>query len=285
MFLFGYLSWSSQQAYYNALTAQSIPSYTVPIESFITSWIMGWAQLIFVISIGSAFFLDLTILSQSLNAINSDVAQGRWDLLRLTTLSPATVITAKHTFTRLRSWSGLMMVFSLRLIAVSLILIMILFAMVAYRASFFQEVIIPLYRNFIENPIVVLLLAAMVVCFVLVYLFEVIWRHRALSALMLWLSARHSTTNAILIGLAAIAGVWISQAVIIGLIFAVAGQISSLIYQLFDQNWKLQTDLLNIGLACLCFVIGAIIYLYYQRLYRYSLTQAQHRAFTDTETL
>ncbi|MCU0496360.1 MAG: hypothetical protein MUF87_03295 [Anaerolineae bacterium] len=285
MILFGYLNWSSQQAYYNTLTAQSITTYTIPIESFIASWILGWAQLIFVISIGSAFILDLTILSQSLNAINTDVAQGRWDLLRLTTLSPSTVIAAKHTLTRLRSWQSLMTVLSLRLIAVGLSLLLILFASIAYGPSFFEEVIIPLYRSFIERPIAMSFLAAMTVCFVFVYLFEVIWRHRALSALLLWLSARHSTANAILIGLAAIAGVWISQAAIMGLIFTVAGQVSNLVSGLFSQNWRLQSDLLNIGFACLCFLIGTTIFLYYRLLYHHSLRRAQDRAFNDMEKL
>jgi hypothetical protein len=164
-----------------------------------------WGSEIFLVLLGLTFVvgvvLDFMCMSSSSDAINSDIANGRWDLLRLTALNEQGILSAKHAISQLRCWRTVMVMFGLRL-GVSIIAL-ILIIVPTFRAAYFGS----------DMVITLIILGLMMT----VYVLEPFWRARALTAMGIYVSSlNRSTSGTFLTAFFALFVVWLLQSAVIG---------------------------------------------------------------------
>ena len=174
--------------------------------------IVVWWML--ALSLLAAPALDFVSISSALGSIHGEITAGRWDLLRLTLLPNRQIVAAKHAAAQVRVWRATMLITALRTATVLIGTLNLL--LLAFNDSYFMRGVS--FGEWIS--LLVLLLTGGVVC--AVYLLEPLWRMRALTALGVAISARTDhATSAALLGIGAIAVLWIAQIML--LIFLLAG--------------------------------------------------------------
>lgn len=164
-----------------------------------------WGSEIYLVLLALTFFigivLDFMCMSASVDSINSDVASGRWDLLRLTALNEQGILTAKHAVSQLRCWRTVLVMFGLRL---GVAIITLIFLVLPY----LNNVSVDGYF-FVTLFIVGLMLA--------VYVLEPFWRARALTAVGIFVSSLNRSTSAtFLTAFFSLFIVWLLQSAVIG---------------------------------------------------------------------
>jgi hypothetical protein len=255
-------------------------NYFLNIFQILTSVFAFMAAALGLLSIVGEVFLDFACIHAGMNSINRDMVAGRWDLLRVTSLTEAQILYAKHAITGLRAWRGLIWIVTMRVLSV---LIFIGLATVRPPYSGSRSGLEQLWIGFHDEPLLASVIAFTVLWFVLIYLLEVFWRHQAMTALGLAVSAGRNTTHAILTALGSVLGVWISQAFImylLGLItFQSARWLSDLMRSIAPDRYNLQERVYMVGLMTACFITGWVIFGYYSLLGRFNLNHLRHRVF------
>jgi len=174
--------------------------------------IVVWWML--ALSLLAAPALDFVSISTALGSIHGEITAGRWDLLRLTLLPNPQIVAAKHTAAQVRVWRATMLITALRTATVLIGTLNLL--LLAFNDPYFMRGVS--FGEWIS--LLVLLLTGGVTC--AIYLLEPLWRMRALTALGVAISARTDhATSAALLGIGAIAVLWIAQIML--LIFLLAG--------------------------------------------------------------
>lgn len=280
LFVYRYQQW------WNFYTTYSSSYYYKPvIEWEIFNQFMGTLGIVSVMlaaaSIGGSLFLDFSSLTAGMNAINRDMVAGRWDLLRLTMLPERQILMAKHSITQVRAWGMVVWISGMRSLSL-LILLGLAFVDPPYPGA--RSPVESVLRAFIDEPILSLLVALGTLGFVIVYLLEPFWRFQSMTAMALSVSAGRNPTNSILMGLGAILGVWISQAVIavaLGYAMFLVAQFISFILRpaYYYDNYELMNFIGIFGAMIACFVAGAVIFTYYSILQRFNLNRLRSQAF------
>jgi hypothetical protein len=273
------------QEWWNFYTTYSTSYYSQPIigweiSNLFTGTIAITALILAGASIGGSLFLDFSSLTAGMNAINRDMVAGRWDLLRLTMLPERQILMAKHAITQVRAWRMLMWISGMRVLSV-VIAVGLMFVRPPYPGG--RSPVESILRGFIDEPFLALLVAFAVLGFVVVYLLEPFWRFQAMTAMSLSVSAGRNPTNSILMGLAAILGVWISQGIIavaLGYVmFLVAQFLNFLLWSNYDRNSELVNFVFIFAIMLACFITGAVIFTYYSLLQRFNLNRLRIQAF------
>ena len=238
-----------------------IHAQTFPYYNYYISWGSEMFLIVIALSFLVGIVLDFMCMSASADAINSDVANGRWDLLRLTALNEQGILSAKHAISQLRCWRTILVMFGLRL-GVSIVGLLLVFVP-SLR-----------YANFDAYSVVMLLIIGLMLA---VYVLEPFWRARALTALGIYVSSlNRSSSGTFLTAFFALFIVWLLQSAVIGaamfgvtwiaigLSTATTAYVYSLVFALcFNGIW----------LAILC----SAIYGFYHLLEQWSLRRTLKR--------
>lgn len=272
-----------QSVAYNPYGYYQHPVYGIFFE-FLGISVLGLGGISFLASV----ILDFSSLNAGLNSINRDMAAGRWDLVRLTLLPEKDILVAKHRITQLRAWRILIWVAGMRLLSVILTLIAVFIPDPSRSISALEQI----FNEFARRPFLVTSAAITLVIFTTVYLLEPFWRHQAMTALGLAVSAGRNTINGLLAGMGSIVGVWISQAFIFYLLVLGMSVVNSVVFALFygttptyrllsQEEYELISHLQAGMLMMACFVTATVIFIYYSLLQRLNLRVMQRRAFVE----
>ena len=212
----------------------------------------------FVISIPLVVLMDFRVLIVTSNSIAGEVTARRWDVLRLTPISSASITRVLDAIGQLRVWRFMTILSGLRATIVVLVVLTLVFQNFANRIVLrFEDV----------------LLWMTLALFATVYVLEPFWRMRALVALGLWLSSRfRNSLSLVLVALGSVFAVWLSQVVIIGTIFGVMVRVPT------SETWMSYLSVL-----LLCALTGLIVYAYYRILRGVSLRAVERRLERLTE--
>jgi hypothetical protein len=237
-----------------------------------SSWWFSEAALNYLIIVGGLSLVaslptDYASLTAALNSINGDTVTGTWDLLRLTEIREGELVLAKHAGAQLRAWRSMASVIGLR-VAVALITV-ILFAheYAGGTDRFGFEADAPLsYLVFNIVPFTVLFG---------IYIFEPLWRMRAVTALGLVVSSRSTDAAAsALSGLGVLLAFWLVQLIVVAAVFVGT---SVLFFSI---------ALFGVGALCaplvMLLVIFATVYGFYSILKTWSLRQVARRVVSYT---
>jgi len=241
-----------------------------PLASSTSAEIAGWA---FVASIGVVILLDFISMVVSVNSISKEKTTGNWDLILMTNLSRMGIVRTKHTLSQIRAWRITIILVSFRL-AVCLLVVLHMFLL---PDEFTGELLITDYvRELIERPFQTFFGTTLTVIFAFTYVVEPLWRMRAVTAMGTSISARNwSVTTSMMIGLAAILGMWISQAAIIAGYFWFSSifTTSSIFLGMYSEIVEYVVIFLWVTVAAF------IIYAYYRWLREWNLQNAARIAF------
>lgn len=174
------------------------PQYIYRASSGVVFWLM-------LLALSSGLLLDMLAVRAGLPSISDDVGAHRWELLRLTPLRESSIVAGKHAAAQLRVWRALAAVIGLRAATAGL------FMVNAFGLSYVFSGVSVFSRE--ELPAVPLVLVTLAV-FVVLYVFEPVWRVRAMTALGLAISSYVlSKALATLAAGAALLVVWAVQTV------------------------------------------------------------------------
>ncbi len=239
----------------------SAPGYYTYFQSTNTvTWLL-------LATIGMDIILDFACLVFAINSIGGEISAGRWDLLRMTPLREERVVEAKHGLAQVRAWRVMAVVLYARIATVILILLNVLVLPVLLDVS---GLLVDMFRFEFFNPLLLLFTVAI---FLAVYVIEPTWRMRALTAVGVAISARvHNIVFSLLAAFAAIVAIWISQAVIMGVI----GWIT---IQFVAGSYELSIYMCVVLAACIgtAFIIRA----YYTSLEGWALGYATRRIYHE----
>lgn len=177
--------------------------------------VLFWFVVIGILADG---MLDIACMVSGLSVISSEIASGRWNLLRLSGLRFNDIVAAKYALTQVRAWRAMVLIIAFRL-AVAFILT--------------RELVVTSGISIISNLLGWYALACLA-GLVAVYLIEPFWRTCSVTALSLVISAYGSSVSfAFLAAFFAIVLLWIVQVVIIAvfiwMLIATGGSLSWLV--------------------------------------------------------
>jgi hypothetical protein len=202
--LFSMLRTSILWLIFTALHYASINYISDPVQRFVVTGV-NMLYLFVFISIPVSGLLDFAALLLSLNSVTGDMVAGRWDLLRLTTLSTEGMVAAKHAISQTRCWRPMLMLVGTRLGIIALVVLLLLLAAVAYGGTIQIRRLEDIYYFF----------CIVVLC--AVYVIEPYWRMKAMTAVGVAISAlNRSTTSAMLGAFGSLIGMWILQVLVVG---------------------------------------------------------------------
>jgi hypothetical protein len=170
---------------------------------------LDFLMLVGAMSLLAILPLDFVSITTALNSISGEMVSGTWDLLRLTSVREAELVLAKHSATQLRAWRTTMWVIGLR-IATSLIALIGLISGYLLESQYSSATspelsFLFLLTNFI--PIAGLFG---------VFIFEPLWRMRAVTALGMVISSRsRDGASSALLGIGTLLGLWLLQMIIV----------------------------------------------------------------------
>ncbi len=232
-------------------------------NSFPQNWLLLYSQNFWLAATGASLLSVLAVDFRSIAAgvpvISEEIVSGRYELIRLTSISPVEVIVAKYAVARVRAWR-----ITARLMWARALLAGFGLALLAWQwfSTGVGSTVIDLFYAS----------AALVVgtCGAAVFVLEPYWRMKAMTALGVAISARvHSGLSAPLAsGLALLAFWWLELVLILtlALLFSTA------------SLWMLASQLAMV--VCLPVVIaglGAVLYGFYSGLQHASLRHAAFR--------
>lgn len=230
--------------------------------------------ILFFAALAANLIFDGMAMRASVGSISGDLDAGRWDLLRLTLLNEHTIVGAKLTIARIRSWRGWIVVFGMRIGVVLIVFIqggIVPFFYGEPRSSLF----VGIAESLMDEPLNTTLWLGALLTFTVGYLVEPFWRLRAMTALGVWLSTwTRSGAVSWLMALFAVFVVWLTQAM---LGFVVIGAIVTVVNWFdyaragYHPNWIAFIILTGVVIS------AAVLFGYYLLLGEWSLRRAVHR--------
>ena len=183
-----------------------------PYRSLYFGWFVdttsGFAGVLVLASFFAGLLLDYLSMTAALSSISREMVAGTWDLLRLTLLREGELVLAKHTAAQLRAWRATMALVGLRVAVGLLLLVLQIAGSIVYRY--------PLGLGLQSNPLLFLLsnLFPFAALFG-VYILEPVWRMRAVTAVGMSISARHTEgTSSMLVGIGMLLLLWLIQLIV-----------------------------------------------------------------------
>ncbi|MBN8638254.1 MAG: hypothetical protein J0M07_23280 [Anaerolineae bacterium] len=232
-------------------------------NSFPQHWLLLYSQNFWLAATGASLLTVLAVDFRSIAAgvpvISEEIVSGRYELIRLTSISPVDVIVAKYAVARVRAWRTTARLMWAR--ALLAVFGLVLIAWQWFTTGVGSTVFDLLYAG-----------AALVVgtCGAVVFVLEPYWRMKALTALGVAISARalSGVSAPLASGLALLAFWWLELVLIVtlALLFSTA------------SLWMLASQLAV--LVCMPVVIagfGAVIYGFYSGIQHASLRHAAFR--------
>jgi hypothetical protein len=218
-----------------------------------------------LVSILADVLLDFACIIAALNSLRGRVNSPVWDLLRLTTMHPQSIVGAEHAVVQARAWRSMIWVVGMRfsVIALALIHAFALPIMLGDGGGWTG-----LVDTIADQPIQSLLTIAGFIVFLGIYVIEPLWRMWAMTALGLALTAWHrSIVTTILSAMGWMLGLWILQIIIMAAMLWVAFTTAS------GLLWCLPL-FASIG-------AGFVIYGFFYAVRVEGLNRAMARAFRD----
>lgn len=168
--------------------------------NYIAPWfLIGLFSNFAMLIVSNVIYTFLTI-----TAISEQITSGQWDLLRLTHAAMIDIIEAKFAVAQLRAWKVMILDMTLRIVMAEMVVLA--FAVSVFRSG------TGYYGTFNFYGIWYLLCVA---AFAMAYIYEPMWRMRAITALGMAISARaHNVAFAFLRMFFLIIAVHITQAVV-----------------------------------------------------------------------
>ena len=227
------------------------------------TWFLVYTQDFWIAAAAASVLAGLAVDFRAMTAgvpvISSEITSGRYELIRLTTVSPVQVIVSKYALARVRAWRITARVMWARalLAVLGLALLVWLWFSTGVGATPFDL----LYAGGL------LLVGA---CAAVVFVIEPYWRMKAITALGVALSARViNGVSATLASALALLAFWFVQLVgVVALTFLLS---STLIFIAFGGVVLLVLVPLALG------VLGAVVYGFYSMIQRISLRHAAFR--------
>jgi hypothetical protein len=213
--------------------------------------------------------LDFASISNSVNSINGDIENGRWDLLRLTALNREGIVAAKHAASRMRVWRDQMNHLGIRStlgVIGGIVFTMLIQRVFANGVNATDPFAYELFTMFelpsVFSGIFTFISAAAV------FILEPFWRVRALTAFGLAVSAhQQNTLSAILVCGGALVGVWLTQLLML---------ISALVFTFIGAGFLMFGGFAGVlcapGTVFLFMLVG--LYGFYDLLARWGLRRA-----------
>ena len=225
---------------------------------------VDFTALMFGLSLLAGMVLDFASLAATLQSINSETSSGRWDLLRLTSLSDSEIVAAKHGLAQIQTWRLMGLIVALRLTVSVMIFLTAFIVLFHLRPLNFLAAIDVVFLALGYGWIAILLGA--------LYVIEPIWRMRAVTALGVALSSatRFPAINVLIAGILMLV-FWIVQIVLIaGLLYVLNSFFSSLTAaDLAVDQYSLYPALFLLGL------LVPIVYGLYSVVQAWSLHRAE----------
>jgi hypothetical protein len=247
------LLWMLSASGYSATT----PQYIYYASSGVVFWLM-------LIALGCGALLDMLALRAALPLISGEVHARRWELLRLTPLRESSIVSAKHAAAQLRVWRALALVVGLRAATAALFLVNLfgLSHVLTGAPPFLREELVAL-------PLIVVAAAV----FIVIYLFEPVWRVQAMTALGMVVSA-HVLESALatLAAGGALLLAWLTQALIVGALLA-ALSVMIMPVALFGAG-AVSAAAVALGFSLL---IALVVFSFHRMLMRWALRRVYRR--------
>jgi hypothetical protein len=229
-----------------------------PVRTGVNDFVL----LLVIISFLAGLALDYTCMAAALGSINGELSAGRWDLLRLTSLTIPQIIAAKHGAAQLRAWRMMILVMGLRL-AIWLVLGINFVLLLSQPWGLGMTTV---------EAFTTLVAALMLALLFLIFVIEPFWRMRAVTALGVAISARarHSTSGVLAAG-GFVAALWLGQGfVVVAVMLAISmtllplGALETAAYQV-----------VFVAPALLVVVILLTVYGYYSVIQTWGLRRAE----------
>jgi hypothetical protein len=219
--------------------------------------------ILLAISFLASLALDFTSMSSSLGSISGDVITRRWELLRLSLVTTAQIVAAKHGVAQVRAWRSMIFIIALR-VAVLIALLISYFITMLY-----QNALYPMMPTDVWNEIVA---GAIILVLGILYALEPWWRMRTVTALGVAISARaRQPTSSVLAATGAIFGLWLLQGIVA---FVVIGCISVIILPMTLMEYSISQFIFCSPLVILALIITTV-YGFYSIVQTWSLRRAE----------
>lgn len=223
--------------------------------------------LVLIGGVGS-LVLDFASLAASISGI--DRHRPDWELLRLTNLNRQDVIGVKHILAQIRVWQVTTFFLVLRVTALIIVLLQN-----QLLTDFDDPLFLELWTDFVRNPfetsISVLMMVFVTYCFV----FELLWRMRAVTAIGTALSARMDRSGlAFLVGFALVTVMW---AVLVLLLVVFTWAYGQMVMALFALGVRRIVLLQWVYLL----LIGLIVYNFFSQIQIIGVSWATRAAFRE----
>jgi hypothetical protein len=230
---------------------------------------------LFVLVILINVVLDSHSIRISLDSISGEITAGRWDLLRLTSLSERGIVQAKYAVAQLRGWRFTTTIMSARAALVTI--------------SLFHAFVLPsfiygygygnpsqgLFYSLVNDPITTVILIGVFVLVTVIFVIEPLWRMKAVTAVGMVISSYSmNTALAALAGLGVIFAVWISQIIIFA---PVSTGMSFLFSTLLLASYSVSNVVAALFTVLIVTVIALTIYGYYYLLRTWALRRVTQR--------
>ena len=219
-----------------------------------------------VLSLLAGFVLDFFGIANALASIAGDVTASRWELLRLTLLSPRHIVAAKHGTAQVRVWRILTIIIGAR-VAVLLMLVLNLI---------FEYFRLPGYSMFSgASLLTVVIVLAVGAASATIFMLEPFWRLKTVTALGVAVSAlARQTIPGILRALWTLVVFWVGQGI---LILALLLGMLSIIFPMMSVE-ILTTDQLVVTPLLFLLVLFVAIYGFYFIIQASALRRAERYA-------
>jgi hypothetical protein len=240
------------------------------IETSTSDTLLKW--LIYV-GLGASILLDFSAIVASVGGINRDRTTATWNLLRVSAIRRFDVIVVKHTIAQMRVWRMVAIIGSVR-VATIVILLLYLLGQTLWREGI-GLLLEDMVRALWEQPLEALLSVYILMTAALVYIAELLWRVRGVTAMGTTVSARvRDTSGSLLAGFGGIAAMWISQGIVAGALVWFTGFVAERIDPVDDLG-------ILVMLAGFTTLYAVVIYGYYAGLRAWCLRQATRHAFRE----
>lgn len=167
---------------------------------------LEFAFMVAGLSVLAGFALDFSSIANALNSISGEITTGRWELLRLTMLTPKQIVAAKHGVAQVRAWRLMTLIVTLRVISMLLIALSVLITFLDDTGIFFGM------------PVATFIVAMLVSGGIgLLFSLEPYWRMKTVTALGVAASARaRQPLSTLLVAVGTLAAFWLGQGFVVG---------------------------------------------------------------------
>lgn len=239
-------------------------------ETQTSDTILTWS---IYIGLGASILLDFTAIVASVGGINRDQSTATWNLLQVSAIRRFDIIVVKHTIAQLRVWRIVAIISSVRIATVVIAVLYVLGQTLWHDGI--GLLLEDLTRALMEHPLETLLSLYILGITAVVYVAEVLWRVRGVTAIGTAISARvKSPTSSVLAGFGGVVTLWISQAIVIGVLFWFTDFVAGRIDPVDDLG-------ILVVLAGFATLYTIVIYGYYTSLRAWCLRHSVRHAFRE----